>query len=109
MDTTVYKGERLEKKPVLDLHTHYKPFTETFQYTYYTYNSCHPADVKKGFVKGEALRFLRANGFKVTFDETITEFKARLVTRGFFSHREISDLSNFLLAVKDTGWFKITL
>ena len=62
LDTTVYKGERFEKESILDVRTHYKP-TETFQYT--NYNSCHPAGVKKGFVKGEALRLLRTNSSKV--------------------------------------------
>ena len=32
LDTTVYKGERFEKEPILDVRTHYKP-TETLQYT----------------------------------------------------------------------------
>ena len=47
----------------------YKTTTETFQYT--NYNSCHPAGVKKGFVKGEALRLLRTNSSKVLFEENI--------------------------------------
>ena len=79
LDTTVYKGERLEKELILDVHTHYKP-TETFQYT--NYNSCHPAGVKKGFVKGEALRLLRTNSTKVVFEENIKNFKTRLASRG---------------------------
>ena len=48
LDTTVYKGERFKKESILDSLTHYKP-TETFQYT--NYNNCHPAGVKKCFVK----------------------------------------------------------
>ena len=68
LDTTVYKGERFEKESILDVRTHYKP-TETFQYT--NYNSCHPAGVKKGFVKGEALRLLRTNSSKDMFDKNI--------------------------------------
>ena len=53
LDTVIYKGERFKEQSILD-----KP-TETFQYTHYT--SCHPSSVKMGFVKGEALRFLRTN------------------------------------------------
>ena len=68
LDTTVYKGERFEKESILDVRTHYKP-TERFQYK--NYNSCHPAGVKKGFVKGEALRLLRTNSSKVVFEENI--------------------------------------
>ena len=33
--------------------------TETFQYTHYT--SCHPPGVKRGFIKGEAIRLLGTN------------------------------------------------
>ena len=55
LDTKVYKGERFKKEAVPDVRTHFKP-TETFQYT--QYSSCHPPGVKKGFIKGEALRLL---------------------------------------------------
>ena len=79
LDTTVYKGERLEKELILDVRTHYKP-TKTFQYT--NYNSCHPAGVKKDFVKEEALRLLRTNSTKVVFEENIKNFKTRLASRG---------------------------
>ena len=80
LDTTVYKGERFEKEPILDVRTHYKP-TETLQYT--NYNSCHPAGVKKGFVKEEALRLLRTNSSKVMFEENIKNFRTRLTSRGY--------------------------
>ena len=56
LDTVAYKGTRFEEKPMLDAKTHFKQ-TETFLHTYST--SCHPPSVKKGFVKGEALRILR--------------------------------------------------
>ena len=80
LDTTVYKGERFEKESILDVRTHYKP-TETLQYT--NYNSCHPAGVKKGFVKGEALRLLRTNSSKVMFEENIKNFRTLLTSRGY--------------------------
>jgi len=80
LDTTVYKGERLEKERILDVRTQFKP-TETFQYTHF--NSCHPAGVKKGFVKGEALRLLRTNSSKSTFEENMENFKTRLILRGY--------------------------
>ena len=57
LDTVVYKGERF-LDAILDIKTHYKP-TETFHYTHYT--SCHPPGVKRGFIKGEAIRLLRTN------------------------------------------------
>ena len=37
----------------------------------------------KGFVKGEALRILRTNYSKTTFEENISNFKKRLIDRGY--------------------------
>ena len=72
LDTIVYKGTRFKEKSILDVKTHFKK-TETFQYTHFT--SCHPPSVKKGFVKGEALRILPTNSSKTTFEENISNFK----------------------------------
>ena len=48
LDMKVYKGVRFNKE-ILNLRTHFKT-TETNFY------SCHPPDITKGFIKGEALR-----------------------------------------------------
>ena len=80
LDTIIFKGERFRNKSILDIRTHYKP-TETFQYTHFT--SSHPVGVKRGFIKGEALRLLRTNSSETTFDESISNFKSRLITRGY--------------------------
>ena len=56
LDTKMNKGVRFNKKSILDVQTRYKP-TVTFQYS--NFYSCHPQGVKKGFIKGEALRLLR--------------------------------------------------
>ena len=53
LDTVVYKGTRFKEKSILDAKTHFKQ-TETFMHTHFT--SCHLPNIKKGFVKGEALR-----------------------------------------------------
>ena len=66
LDTTVFKGERFAKYSILDIKTHYKS-TETFQFTHFTF--CHPPGVKYGFIKGEAMRLLRTNSSKKTFEE----------------------------------------
>ena len=79
-DTCVYKGDRFRQRSILDVRTHYKP-TETFQYTHFT--SCHQPGVSKGFIKGEALRLLRSNSSKNTFEENIVAFKSRLYARGY--------------------------
>ena len=80
MDTKVYKGGRFDKESILDVQTHYKP-TETFQYT--NFYSCHPPGVKKGFIKGEALRLLRTNSSQITFERNIRNFQNRLLERGY--------------------------
>ena len=80
LDTCVYKGDRFKKHSILDVRTHFKP-TETFQYTHF--DSCHPPGVRKGFLKGEALRLLRTNSSKAKFDEHIALFKRRLQHRGY--------------------------
>ena len=75
VDTTVYKGKRSYNQGILDICTHFKP-TETFQYTHFS--SCHPAGVRKGLIKGEALRLLRTNSSEKLVDENKTNFKTRL-------------------------------
>ena len=80
LDTVVYEGERFQKDAILDLKTHYKP-TETFQYTHYT--SCHPPGVKRGFIKGEAIKLLRTNSSEKNFQESLSSFKTRLLAHGY--------------------------
>ena len=79
-DTCIYKGERFKTESILEVRTLFKP-TETFQYTHFS--SCHPIGVKKGFIKGEALRLLRTNSSEKTFEEDIINFKRRLRMRGY--------------------------
>ena len=40
-------------------------------------------ELKKGFIKGEALRLLRTNSSKIIFEEKIANFKAHLLQRGY--------------------------
>ena len=63
LDTILSKGERLLKDSDLDVRTFFKPI-ETFHYTHFA--SSYPAPgVKKGFIKGKALRLLRTNTSKI--------------------------------------------
>ena len=78
LDTKVYKGERFAKESRLDIETHFKA-TETFQYMHFS--SCHPPGVKKGFIKGEALRLLRTNSSKAAFKNAIKRFQTNLLER----------------------------
>ena len=43
----------------------------------------HPPGVRKGFIKGEALRLLRTNPSVKSFVENITQFKTRLCARDY--------------------------
>ena len=80
LDTTLFKGERFNKQAILDIRTHFKP-TETLQYTYFS--SCHPPGVRKGFIKGEALRLRRTNSSVKSFVENIKQFKTCLCARDY--------------------------
>jgi len=76
----VYKDKQFQDQSVLGIKTHFKP-TETFQCTHFS--SSHPPGVKKGSVKGEALRLLRTNFSKETSEENNRKFKSRLLARGY--------------------------
>ena len=80
LDTNVFEGERFANKSILDIKTHFKP-TETFQYTHFS--SCHPLGVKKGFMKGEALRLLSTKSSENEFKTKILHFRASLIERGY--------------------------
>ena len=100
LDTKVYKGVRFDKESILDVQTHYKP-TETFQYT--NFYSCHPPGVKKGFIKGEALRLLRTNFSQITFERNSRNFQNRLLERGSPAAILRKYLSEVRFADKKTG------
>jgi len=42
-----------------------------------------PTGVKRGFIKGQALRLLRTNSSKTLFEEMIKNFKKQLQERGY--------------------------
>ena len=75
-----YWERRFHTQGILDIRTHFKP-TETFQYTHFP--SCNPHGVRKGLIKGEALRLLRTNSSAKSFYENIYNFKKRLRARGY--------------------------
>ena len=90
---SIYKGIRFQHDALLDVRTHFKP-TETFQYTHFS--SSHPPGVKKGFIKGEALRLLRTNSSKELFEEKIKNFKSHLIERGYPENLIITTLSEVI-------------
>ena len=75
-----YWERKFHNQEILDIRTHFKP-TETFQYTHFS--SCNPHGVRKGLIKGEALRLLRTNSSAKSFYENIYNFKKRLRARGY--------------------------
>jgi len=77
------RAKGLKNENILDLCSHLKP-TETFQYTHYSY--CHPPGVSKRITKDEALRLLRTNSSKMTFEENIRNFRVRSRVRGYPRH-----------------------
>ena len=105
LDTVVYKGVRFETKSILDIKIRYKP-TETFQYTHYT--SCHPPDVKRSFIKGEAIRLLRTNSSETHFQEAISNFKTRLKARGYPENLIDGDLSEVKFSGRQSAFRKQT-
>ena len=55
-----------------------------FNYVHHThFLTCHPPRVKRGFIKGEALRLLRTNSSKTLFKESVTNFKTHLLEKGY--------------------------
>ena len=81
-DTTIYRGERLNRESVLDLRNHFKP-TETFQFTLYV--TCHPAGAKKGFAKRKESRLLGMNSSNQIFVQNkIGGERQRETTRKFY-------------------------
>ena len=75
-----YWERRFHNQGILDIRTHFKP-TETFQYTHFS--SCNPHGVRKGLIKGEALRLLRTNSSAKSLNENIYNFKKSLRARGY--------------------------
>ena len=47
------------------------------------FNSGHPPGVKNGFIKGKAMRLLRTNSSKRTFEESLVKSKQCLRTCGY--------------------------
>ena len=74
LDMVVYKGTRFKEKCILDAKTHFKQ-TESFLHTHFTL--CHHSNVKKEFVKREALRILRKNSSETTFEENNSNLKKK--------------------------------
>ena len=80
LDTTVNR-ERDSRKNRFSTCAHITSLLKHFSTQ--NFNSCHTAGVKKGFVKGEALRLMRTNSSKDMFDKNIKNFRTHLISRGY--------------------------
>ena len=73
----------MKANPVVSLHVHRLFSGRVCSCKKDPCSSCHPPSVKKRFFRGEALRTLRTNSSKTTFEENISNFKKRLIDRGY--------------------------
>ena len=73
------KGDFTTKESLTSAHI-FKP-AETFLYTHFS--SCNPHGVRKGLIKGEALRLLRTNSSAKSFYENIYNVKKSLRAKGY--------------------------
>ena len=80
LDLQIYKGSEFLNSHILSTKTHFKQ-TNTFQYLHY--NSSHPRNTFKGIIKGEAIRFLRANTEEKNFNNHIKDLIRHFSYRGY--------------------------
>lgn len=53
------------------------------KYAYIKYSSSHPTSLKKGFIKGELIRYIRNSSFESDFKVVRCLFRQRLLNRGY--------------------------
>ena len=53
------------------------------RYLYIPFNSCHPFHVKRGFIKGELIRYIRNSSQREDYLRLARHFKIRLELRGY--------------------------
>jgi Reverse transcriptase (RNA-dependent DNA polymerase) len=92
LDVTITKGHRYKAKGILDISIHQK---ELNKYLYLPYHSYHTIAQKLGFIKGEAIRYVRLNSSKDKYDELLQLFIERLQRRGYplnFIQKALKDI-----------------
>jgi len=66
-------------------------------------SSCHPLSVKKGFVKGEALRLLRNNSVQESFENDKLNFAKRFYCRGYPQEFVTNTLSKVIFTLRNNA------
>ena len=80
LDLTIFKGPSFVASKIFDVKTYSKPFSS---FLYLPYHSFHPASIKRAFIKGEAIRFLRNSSSLQYFLESIQQLKKQLRKRRY--------------------------
>ena len=80
LDLEIYKGSRFNLEGRLDLKPYFKP---TNLLLFMPFNSAHPLYMKKGIVRGEAIRLLRASSDKQAWLEACNHVFKGLLARGY--------------------------
>ncbi len=80
LDLTIYKGENFYANQILDIKSYTKP-TETFQYLDRT--SAHQPSCFKSLITGELTRHVRNNSSEKNYTNISTNFRTRLLKRGY--------------------------
>ena len=80
LDLTIYKGHLFPFTNILDTKTFQKPQN---LYQYLHYSSCHQPAVYKAIISGELVRYVRTNTSETNYEVMTTQFKNRLLTRGY--------------------------
>lgn len=80
LDLEIYKGPRFRKTGRLDIKTYQKPMN---RYSYLPACSYHSDAMKRAFIKGEAIRYVRSNSQLEAYLELLQSFKDRLEARGY--------------------------
>lgn len=69
---------------IKDNHPHFTCHQKSLNtYTYITNRSAHPIALKKGFIKGELIRYIRNSSLESDFNSLRSTFKIRLLRRGY--------------------------
>ena len=83
LDLVIFKGPRFYRKGILDIEVHQKI---TNGYLYIPFTSFHPVSVKKAFIRGELIRYVRNCSSMEQFLRIRSLFFERLIARGYHPH-----------------------
>lgn len=80
LDLSIYRASDFHVSQRLECKVFQKPMNE---YLYLPNNSYHTKDMKKGFIRGEAIRYVRNSSKRMHFNTILQQFRHRLMLRGY--------------------------